>query len=51
MARSDTLLTGSIMAMLAMVLVFDDENGPAPSGTEGEPEEADVSKPPTQSSE
>ena len=28
MARSDTLLTGSIMAMIAMALVFDDDDGP-----------------------
>jgi len=28
MARADTLLTGSIVAMIAIALLFDDEDGP-----------------------
>jgi hypothetical protein len=37
MARSDTLLTGSLMAVIVMALVFDDdENGPAPSPSDDE---------------
>jgi hypothetical protein len=29
MSRSDTLLSGSIMAMIAMALVFDDDRSPS----------------------
>ena len=37
MARPDTLLTGSLMAMIAMAVVFDDyENRPAPSSSDDE---------------
>jgi hypothetical protein len=40
MARPDTLLTGSLMAMIAAVLVFDDDDGPpAPApGSDDEPD-------------
>ena len=31
MANSDSHLTGGIMALIVMALVFDDEQGPAPS--------------------
>jgi hypothetical protein len=37
MSRSDTLLFGSIMAMIAMALVFDDDTSPS-SDDEVEPE-------------
>ena len=51
MARTDTLLAGSLMAVIAMALVFDDdENRPAPSSSDDEPvqglEEAVDSDPP-----
>ena len=43
MARPDTLLTGSIMAMIAVALLFDDgENGQQPPVAGGEPQEPDV---------
>lgn len=42
MSRSDTLLSGSIMALIAMALVFDE---PAPASDAGTPDSPDQGEP------